>query len=398
MAKQIQDAYIVAATRSAVGKAPRGMFRTTRPDSLLAHVLSRVAAAVPSLPKDRVEDVIVGCAIPEFEQGMNVARIGLLLAGLPSSVAGMTINRFCSSGLNAVSIAADRIRTGEADVMIAAGTESMSMIPMLGRLAMNAEVFAKDENLGIAYGMGLTAEKVAAQWQVSREDQDAFALESHRRALAAHAAGEFAAEIAPFDVVEHVPDLTSGKVVEKSRRAERDEGPRADTTLEGLAKLRPVFAAKGSVTAGNSSQMSDGAGAAILVSERALKEFGLQPLARFVGFAVAGVPPEIMGIGPIAAIPKVLKTTGVRQQDLDWIELNEAFAAQSLAVIRDLGLDPAKVNPLGGAIALGHPLGATGAIRTATLVHGMRRRGGKYGMITMCVGTGMGAAGVFEAV
>jgi len=314
MAKQIQDAYIVAATRSAVGKAPRGMFRTTRPDSLLAHVLSRVAAAVPSLPKDRVEDVIVGCAIPEFEQGMNVARIGLLLAGLPSSVAGMTINRFCSSGLNAVSIAADRIRTGEADVMIAAGTESMSMIPMLGRLAMNAEVFAKDENLGIAYGMGLTAEKVAAQWKVSREDQDAFALESHRRALAAHAAGEFAAEIAPFDVVEHVPDLTSGKVVEKSRRAERDEGPRADTTLEGLAKLRPVFAAKGSVTAGNSSQMSDGAGAAILVSERALKEFGLQPLARFVGFAVAGVPPEIMGIGPIAAIPKVLKTTGVRRR------------------------------------------------------------------------------------
>jgi acetyl-CoA acyltransferase len=398
MAKQIQDAYIVAATRSPVGKAPRGMFRTTRPDSLLAHVLSRVAGAVPSLPKDRIEDVIVGCAIPEFEQGMNVARIGLLLAGLPSSVAGMTINRFCSSGLNAVSIAADRIRTGEADVMIAAGTESMSMIPMLGRLAMNAEVFARDENLGIAYGMGLTAEKVAAQWKVSREDQDAFALESHRRALAAQAAGEFAAEISPFDVVEHAPDLASGKVVERTRRAERDEGPRADTTLDGLAKLRPVFAAKGSVTAGNSSQMSDGAGAAILVSERALKEFGLQPLARFVGFAVAGVPPEIMGIGPIAAIPKVLKTTGVRQQDLDWIELNEAFAAQSLAVIRDLGLDPAKVNPLGGAIALGHPLGATGAIRTATLVHGLKRRGGKYGMITMCVGTGMGAAGVFEAV
>jgi acetyl-CoA acyltransferase len=374
------------------------MFRTARPDSLLAHVLARVTAAVPSLPKDRIDDVIVGCAIPEFEQGMNVARIGLLLAGLPSSVAGMTINRFCSSGLNAVSIAADRIRTGEADVMIAAGTESMSMIPMLGRLAMNAEVFAKDENIGIAYGMGLTAEKVAAQWKVSREDQDAFALESHRRALAAQAAGDFAAEISPFDVVEHAPDLASGQVVEKTRRAERDEGPRADTTLEGLGKLRPVFAAKGSVTAGNSSQMSDGAGAAILVSERALKEFGLKPLARFVGFSVAGVPPEIMGIGPIAAIPKVLKTTGVRQEDLDWIELNEAFAAQSLAVIRDLGLDPAKVNPLGGAIALGHPLGATGAIRTATLVHGLARRGGKYGMITMCVGTGMGAAGVFEAV
>ena len=398
MAKQIQDAYIVAATRSPVGKAPRGMLRTTRPDSLLAHVLSRATAAVPSLPQDRIEDVIVGCAIPEYEQGMNVARIGLLLAGLPASVAGMTINRFCSSGLNAVSIAADRIRTGEADVMIAAGTESMSMIPMLGRMAMNADVFAKDENLGIAYGMGLTAERVAAQWKVSREDQDAFALESHRRALAAQAAGEFAAEISPFDVIEHVPDLGTGKVVEKTRHAERDEGPRADTTLAGLAKLRPVFAAKGSVTAGNSSQMSDGAGAALLVSEKALKEYGLTPLARFVGFAVAGVPPEIMGIGPIAAIPKALKTTGVRQQDLDWIELNEAFAAQSLAVMRELSLDPAKVNPLGGAIALGHPLGATGAIRTATLVHGMKRRGGKYGMITMCIGTGMGAAGVFEAL
>jgi acetyl-CoA acyltransferase len=310
----------------------------------------------------------------------------------------MTINRFCSSGLNAVSIAADRIRTGEADVMIAAGTESMSMIPMLGRMAMNAEVFAKDENLGIAYGMGLTAEKVAAQWKVSREDQDAFALESHRRALAAQAAGDFAAEISPFEVVERLPDLASGKVVEKARRVDRDEGPRADTTPEGLAKLRPVFAAKGSVTAGNSSQMSDGAGAVIVVSERALKAYGLTPLSRFVGYAVAGVPPEIMGIGPIAAIPKALKAAGVKQDDLAWIELNEAFAAQSLAVMRELSLDPAKVNPLGGAIALGHPLGATGAIRTATLVHGMKRRGGKYGMITMCVGTGMGAAGVFEAV
>jgi len=398
MAKQIQDAFIVAATRSPVGKAPRGMLRTTRPDTLLAHVLSRVMAAAPSLPKDKVEDVIVGCAIPEFEQGMNVARIGLLLAGLPSSVAGMTINRFCSSGLNAVSIAADRIRTGEADVVIAAGTESMSMIPMLGRLAMNADVFAKDENLGIAYGMGLTAEKVAEQWKVSREDQDAFALESHRRALAAQGAGEFAAEISPFDVVEHVPDLASGKVAERKRTVDRDEGPRADTTLEGLAKLKPVFAAKGSVTAGNSSQMSDGAAAAIVVSEKVLKECSLTPLARFVGYAVAGVPPEIMGIGPIAAIPKALETTGVRLQDLAWIELNEAFAAQSLAVMRELSLDPAKVNPLGGAIALGHPLGATGAIRTATLVHGMKRRGGKYGMITMCVGTGMGAAGVFEAL
>ena len=245
--------------------------------------------------------------------------------------------------------------------------------------------------------MGLTAERVAAQWKVSREDQDAFAAESHRRALAAQEGGEFAAEISPLDVVEHVPDLATDRVVEKAKRVDRDEGPRADTTVEGLAKLRPVFAARGSVTAGNSSQMSDGAGAVMVVSDRALKAYGLAPMARFVGFAVAGVAPEIMGIGPIAAIPKVLKTTGVRQDDLAWIELNEAFAAQSLAVIRELGLDPAKVNPLGGAIALGHPLGATGAIRTATLVHGMHRRGGKYGMITMCVGTGMGAAGVFEA-
>jgi acetyl-CoA acyltransferase len=398
MTRQLQDAWIVAATRTPVGKAPRGALRTARPDSMLAHVLRRVTAAVPSVPKEAIEDAIVGCAMPEYEQGMNVARIGVLLAGLPVGTAGMTINRFCSSGLNAVSIAADRIRTGEADVMLAAGTESMSMIPMLGRLAMNAEVFTRDENLGIAYGMGLTAERVALQWKVSREDQDAFAAESHRRALAAQEGGEFAAETSPFDVVEHVPDLATGKVAERKKRVDRDEGPRADTTLEGLAKLRPVFAAKGSVTAGNSSQTSDGAGAVMLVSDRALKAYGLTPLARFAGFAVAGVAPEIMGIGPIAAIPKVLRSTGVTQDDLAWIELNEAFAAQSLAVIRELGLDPAKVNPLGGAIALGHPLGATGAIRTATLVHGLHRRGGKYGMITMCVGTGMGAAGVFEAV
>jgi len=398
MTKQLQDAWIVAATRTPVGKAPRGALRTTRPDSLLAHVLRRVTAAVPGVPQAAIEDVIVGCAMPEFEQGMNVARIGLLLAGLPAGTAGMTINRFCSSGLNAVSIAADRIRTGEADVMIAAGTESMSMIPLLGRLAMNAEVFARDENLGIAYGMGLTAERVAQQWKVSREDQDAFSAESHRRAIAAQEGGEFAAEISPLEVVEHLPDLATDKVVAKGKRVDRDEGPRADTSPEGLAKLRPVFAAKGSVTAGNSSQMSDGAGAVMVVSDRALKAYGLTPLSRFVGYAVAGVAPEIMGIGPIAAIPKVLKLTGVKQDDLAWIELNEAFAAQSLAVIRDLDLDPVKVNPLGGAIALGHPLGATGAIRTATLVHGMRRRGGKYGMITMCVGTGMGAAGIFENV
>jgi acetyl-CoA acyltransferase len=398
MTKQLQDAYIVAATRTPVGKAPRGAFRHTRPDSLLAHVLQSVLLQTPQLDAGRVEDVIVGCAMPEYEQGMNVARIGVLLAGLPNTVAGMTVNRFCSSGLNAVSIAADRIRTGEADVMIAAGTESMSMIPMLGRLSLNAQVFAKDENLGIAYGMGLTAEKVAERWKVSREEQDAFALASHQKALAAQAAGEFDAEISPFPVRDSLPDVATGKVVTRSRRIERDEGPRADTTAEGLAKLKPVFAARGSVTAGNSSQMSDGAGAAILVSEKVLKELNLTPLARWVGFAVAGVAPEIMGVGPIAAIPKLLHTTGIKSDEVDWIELNEAFAAQSIAVMRDLGIDATKVNPLGGAIALGHPLGATGAVRTATIVHGLKRRKQKYGMVTMCIGTGMGAAGLFESV
>ncbi len=398
MSRQMQEAYIVAATRTPVGKAPRGAFRHTRPDSMLAHVLKSVLAQVPQIEPGRVEDVIVGCAMPEYEQGMNVARIGLLLAGLPNSIAGMTVNRFCSSGLNAVSIAADRIRTGEADIMIAAGTESMSMIPMLGRLAINADVFTRDENLGIAYGMGLTAEKVATAWKVSREEQDAFALASHQKALAAQAGGEFTAEISPYPIANDLPDVASGKIVANRRNFDRDEGPRADTSAEGLAKLRPVFAAKGSVTAGNSSQMSDGAGASILVSERVLTELGLAPLARWVGYAVAGVAPEVMGVGPIAAIPKVLQRAGMTLQQIEWIELNEAFAAQSLAVMKELAIDPAKVNPLGGAIALGHPLGATGAVRTATIVHGLRRRKQKYGMVSMCVGTGMGAAGIFEAV
>lgn len=396
MARQMQDAYIVAATRTPVGKAPRGALKHTRPDSLLAHVLKSVLGQVPQIDPKRVEDVVVGCAMPEYEQGMNVARIGLLLAGLPNSVAGMTINRFCSSGLNAVAIAGDRIRTGEADIVIAGGTESMSMIPMLGRLALNAEVFTRDENLGIAYGMGLTAEKVAAGWKVTREEQDAFALASHKKALSAQATGEFAAEISAYPIRENVPDLASGKIVVRERSFDRDEGPRGDTSAEGLSKLKPVFAAKGSVTAGNSSQTSDGAGAAIVVSERLLKELDLTPLARWVGFAVGGVAPEVMGVGPIAAIPKLLRNTGVRQDQIDWIELNEAFAAQSLAVIKELGLDPTKVNPLGGAIALGHPLGATGAVRTATIVHGLKRRKLKFGMVTMCVGTGMGAAGLFE--
>jgi acetyl-CoA acyltransferase len=398
MTKQLQDAYILAATRTAVGKAPRGVFRNTRPDSLLAFALKSVMAQVPQLDPARVEDVIVGCALPEGEQGFNVARIALLLAGLPVTVSGMTINRFCSSGLNAVSVAADRIRTGEADVMIAAGTESMSMIPLLANIRPNSEVFTRDENVGIAYGMGLTAEKVAQQWKVSREDQDAFALASHQKAIKAQQAGEFGDEITPYPVDDAVPDLASGAIVHKTRTVALDEGPRADTTPEALAKLRPVFAARGSVTAGNSSQTSDGAGAVILVSERVLRELNLKPMARWLGYAVAGVAPEIMGVGPIAAIPKLLATTGVKQDDIDWIELNEAFAAQSLAVVRELGLDPAKINPLGGAIALGHPLGATGAIRTATITHGLKRRKQRYGMVSMCVGTGMGAAGLFEAV
>ena len=399
MPKQVQDAYIVAATRTPVGKAPRGMLRNARPDDMLAHVLKAALKQVPSLDPADIDDIIVGCAMPEAEQGMNVARVGLLLAGLPNTVSGLTINRFCSSGLQAVSLAADRIRLGEAEVMIAGGTESMSMIPMGGnKIAFNEHIFDHNENIAIAYGMGITAEKVAAQWKVSREAQDLFATQSHRKAIAAIEAGEFKDEITAFPVEEHVPDLSSHEVKVQTKLASVDEGPRAGTTPEVLAKLRPAFAAKGSVTAGNSSQTSDGAGAVIVASEAALKRYNLQPLARFLGFAVAGVPPDIMGIGPKFAIPKVLKQVGLKQDELEWIELNEAFAAQSLAVIQDLGLDPAKINPLGGAIALGHPLGATGAIRTATLVHGLRRRKQKYGMVTMCIGTGMGAAGVFEAL
>ncbi len=399
MSKQMQDAYIVAAVRTPVGKAPRGMFKNVRPDDMLAHVLKGAIAQVPGLDLHDIGDVIVGCAMPEGEQGMNVARIGVLLAGLPDSVPAMTINRFCSSGVQAVALAADRIRTGDDDVVIAAGTESMSMVPMMGnKIALNSAVFAHDENVAIAYGMGITAENVANQWKVSREDQDAFAVASHQKAAKAIAAGGFKDEILPYEIDHSIPDLTSSQVKHKKRVADTDEGPRPDSTLESLGKLRTVFAARGSVTAGNSSQMSDGAGAVILMSERALKKYNIKPLARFVSFAVAGVPPEIMGIGPIKAIPKVLAQAGIKKQDLDWIELNEAFAAQALAVIRELDLDPSKVNPQGGAIALGHPLGATGAIRTATLTHGMRRNKQKYGMVTMCIGTGMGAAGLFEAL
>ena len=399
MAKQVQEAYIVAATRTPIGRSHRGFFRNMRPDDLLATTLKAALAAAPGLDPAAIEDIICGCAIPEAQQGLNVARIGAVLAGLPTSVGGITVNRFCASGLSAVQMAADRIRVGEADVLIAGGAESMSMVPMGGgKPSFNPEVFTRDEDVGIAYGMGLTAEKVAQQWKVSREAQDAFALESHLRAIRAQQAGEFSDEITPFDVIERTPDLATGEVTTRTRTVSLDEGPRPDTTLEGLAKLRTVFAARGTVTAGNSSQTSDGAGALILASEKAVKQFGLTPLARFVSYAARGVPPEIMGIGPIEAIPAALRYAGLKHEDIGWFELNEAFAAQSLAVMNTLGLDPAKVNPMGGAIALGHPLGATGAIRAATVVHALRRHKLKYGMVTMCVGTGQGAAGIFEAL
>ncbi len=398
MSKQVQDCYIVAANRTPVGKAPRGVFKNTRPDDLLAHALRGILDPLPQLDRTRIDDIIVGCAMPEAEQGMNFARIGMLLAGLPNTISAMTINRFCSSGVQAVALAADRIRLGEADLMIGAGAESMSMIPMMGhKIAMNPAVY-QNENIAIAYGMGITAEKVAEQWKVTREAQDQFALASHQKAAAAIAAGEFSGEILPYEIDDRVPDLDKRDVRVLRKLIKQDEGPRADTTLEALAGLKTVFRAGGTVTAGNSSQMSDGAGAVLLASEKAIQEFNLTPLARFVSFAVAGVPPEIMGIGPKAAIPKACQQAGISMQDLDWIELNEAFAAQALAVVQDLGLDPTKVNPLGGAIALGHPLGATGAVRIATLAHGLRRRQQKYGMVTMCIGTGMGAAGIFERV
>ena len=399
MSKQLQDAYIVAATRTPIGKSHRGFFRHTRPDDLLVAAMRGALAQVPTLDPKAIEDAIIGCAMPEGPQGLNMARVAALLAGLPNTVGGITVNRFCASGLSALQMAADRIRVGEADVMIAGGAESMSMVPMSGNTpSFNPSIFERDENIGIAYGMGLTAEKVANQWGVSREAQDAFALASHQKALAAQAAGEFDAETTAVDVVERTPDLVTGEIRTRTRTVNRDEGARPDTTLEGLGKLRTVFAAKGSVTAGNSSQTSDGAGCLILASEKAIRQHGLTPLARFVSYASKGVPPEIMGIGPIEAIPAALRSAGLQQSDLDWIELNEAFAAQALAVINTTGLDPAKVNRMGGAIALGHPLGATGAIRAATLVHALRRHGLKYGMLTMCVGTGQGAAGIFERV
>jgi len=404
MSKQVQEAYICAATRLPIGKSGRGYYKNTRPDEMLVRAIQAALAQVPTLDPKAIEDAIVGCSFPEGEQGMNIARIAAVLSGLPTSVGGVTVNRFCASGLTAIQMAADRIRVGEAEVLIAAGVESMSMVPMSGnKPSLAPSIFERDENVGVAYGMGLTAEKVAQQWKISREAQDEFALQSHLRALRAIQAGEHREETTPYELLERSPNLADGSISIKRRIVDCDEGPRSDTSIEGLARLRAVFAAKGSVTAGNSSQTSDGAGALIIASEAAVKRFGLTPLARFVSFAVRGVPPELMGIGPIEAIPAALKLAGIRAQDLDWVELNEAFAAQSLAVLNDLDgkgitLDRARVNPNGGAIALGHPLGATGAIRAATVIHGLRRNNLKYGMVTMCVGTGQGAAGIFERV
>ncbi|KAA3652280.1 MAG: acetyl-CoA C-acyltransferase [Proteobacteria bacterium] len=395
----MKPVYIVEAIRTPVGKAPRGMFSKTRPDDLLARCLSEIIGRNPDFDPQEIGDVVIGCAMPEAEQGMNVARIASLLAGLPESVPAMTINRFCSSGVQAVAIAAQQIATGQMKAAIAGGTESMSMVPMMGhKVTMNPKVF-EDDHVGIAYGMGITAEKVAEQWQVSREDQDKFAYESHQKAIKAIENGWFDDEIIDYEISHQYPNPDNPtEPIVKTNVADTDEGPRADTSEAVLNKLRTVFRTDGSVTAGNSSQMSDGAGALLLVDEETLKRYNMTPIAVFHGFSVAGVPPEIMGIGPIRAIPKVLKQTGIKLKDIDWIELNEAFAAQSLAVIREVDLNPDVVNPNGGAIALGHPLGATGAIRSATAIHGLRRTGGKYGLVTMCIGTGMGAAGLFEVL
>jgi acetyl-CoA acyltransferase len=397
--KQVQDAYIVSPLRTPIGKAPRGMFRHVRPDDLLVHTLRGVLDANPGVDKARIEDAVVGCAMPEAEQGLNVARNAALLAGLPDSVPGMTVNRFCSSGLQAIAIAADHVRLGDADLMLAGGVESMSLVPMGGHHpAYNPSIFVRREDYGIAYGMGTTAEKVAEQFKVSRDEQDGWAAESHKRALAAIENGDFEDELLPYEVTHNVPAVDSADIEPRKRLCDTDEGPRAGSTTEVLGKLKPVFAAKGSVTAGNSSQMSDGAAACLVASEQAVKDYDLQPMARLVSFRVAGVPPEIMGIGPKEAVPKALEAAGLKLDDIDWIELNEAFAAQTVAVVEALGLDPAKTNPLGGAIALGHPLGCTGAKLTATALHGLRHRRLKRALVTMCIGTGMGAAGVFERV
>ena len=392
------NVYVVDVLRTPVGKAPRGVFRNTLPDDMLAHTIRSLTARHAAVDWQKLGDVVIGCAMPEAEQGMNVARIASLLADLPQSVPGMTINRFCSSGVQSIATVAASINQGDYGLALAGGVESMSRVPLGGnKYTANPEIFTND-HIAIAYGMGITAEKVASQWQISREQQDEFAAESHKRAVSAQQRGDFRAEITPIEITSREPDLNANEVIVKRRVISEDEGPRADTSYEVIAKLKSVFSIRGSVTAGNSSQMSDGAAIALLANEQALKDYNLKPMGRLLSFAVAGVPPEIMGIGPIHAIPLALKKAGLTLDQMDWIELNEAFAAQALAVIKELNLPRDKVNPLGGAIALGHPLGATGAIRTATLLHGLRRTKGRYGMVTMCIGTGMGAAAIFEAL
>jgi acetyl-CoA acyltransferase len=387
------NAVIVSAVRTAVGKAPKGKLSGTRPDDMAAAAIRAAVDRVARLQPAAIDDVYLGCAIPEAEQGMNVARIALLRAGLPQTVPGMTLNRFCSSGLQSIAFAAERIIAGGANCIVAGGTESMSMIPIAGR-RVSPNPTLVENHPGTYLTMGLTAENVARDYHINRNDQDNFALESHRRALAAIDAGRFKDEIVPLPISEVA--LENGHKVTRQFTLDTDEGPRRDTSKQALENLKPSFKVDGTVTAGNASQTSDGAAAVVVMSESRAKELGIQPLGRFVAYATAGVPPEVMGIGPVEAVPKALRLAGLRLEQIDLIELNEAFAAQSLAVIRELGLDPAKVNVNGGAIALGHPLGCTGSKLTATLLYEMQRRGSRYGMVTMCVGGGMGAAGIFE--
>ena len=387
------EAYIVAGYRTAVGKAPRGSFRFMRADDLSAEVLKHLVASVPNLNTEEIDDVIVGNAMPEAEQGMNMARFISLLGLDTDKVPGVTVNRYCASGLETIAMATAKIKAGMADVIIAGGAEVMSGMPFGGWMIVPNPTVAK-EHPDRYWGMGLTAEAVAQEFKVSREDQDAFALRSHQKAIAAIKNGNLKDGVVPITVKENY--LKDGKMATREYVVDTDEGPRADSSLEALAKLRPVFAADGCVTAGNSSQTSDGAAFVLVMSERKMKELGLQPVAKLISYAVAGVPPRIMGIGPIAAIPKALEQAGLKKEDIDLIELNEAFASQSIAVIRELGLDEEKITVNGGAIALGHPLGCTGAKLTVQVLNELKRRGGKYGMVTMCVGTGQGAAGVFE--
>ncbi len=389
----MQEAVIVSGARTAVGKALRGALRTVRPDELAAIVVKAAIERAPGLDPREVEDVMLGCAMPEGEQGLNMARVAAQRAGLPDSVCGVTINRFCSSGLQTIAMAAQQIMLGQAEVIVAGGAESMSMVPMSGnKFSPNPYLAVHDP--AVYLGMGLTAENVARDFKVSREEQDAFALRSHQRALQAQATGAFATGIVPVEV--ELTELVKGKPATRSSSFTKDEGPRADTSPEGLAKLKPVFAVTGTVTAGNSSQTSDGAAAVVVMSRSKAEALGLKPRARFISFAVGGVAPEVMGIGPVAAIPKALKLAGLNLSDIDLIELNEAFASQALAVTRELGLDLEKVNVNGGAIALGHPLGCTGAKLTVQILDELERRGGRYGLVTMCIGGGMGAAGIFE--